>query len=233
MPSLAGTCPRNENFRRKYNRRNNSPANFSHRQRVLPARRTLKLDNRMSGKPERASERTREKEAFFREAARKAVSQVRNATKYLIREFADSFSRVRGRGTSSTKCKGWLRTDGRKERMSYLGGCFQTTPFRRCRRAIFVPRCKSFYKVCVLSLFPKLDTKWIFLFLPRAVWRMCTVYRLSHRIVENLFKYKYHEREILINICFNVQLSIIIFQLIGVMLDYDQLYLALYTYSLF
>lgn len=38
---------------------------------------------------------------------------------------------------------------------------------RRCRHAIFVPRCKSFYKVCVSSLFSKLDTKRIFSFSPQ------------------------------------------------------------------
>lgn len=121
----------------------------------------------MSGK------RTREREAFFRARlrGRRRQSRVRNATKYLIREFADSFS-------SSTKRKGWLRTDGRKGRMSYLDGCSQAARhFDVAAPAIFVPRCKSFYEVRVLSLFSKLDTKWIFLFLPSAVRRAYHMYR--------------------------------------------------------
>lgn len=180
MLSLVGTCSRNENFRRKYNRRNNFPANFSHRQRLLLLPGGLSNWIIAWAESERAGEGRGS--VFPREAAEESrVSQECVTRRNIWSESSRTRSRVRERGTSSTKCKGWLRTDGRKERMSYLDGCFQAAPFRRCRRAIFVPRCKSFYEVCVLSLFSKLDTKWIFLFLPSAVRRAYTVYRLSHR----------------------------------------------------
>lgn len=72
---------------------------------------------------------------------------------------------------SLTKRKGWLRTTERAETrngMSYLSGSFQLSSCPHpaasspIAHAIFVPRCKSFYKVFIPILFPKLPTNHIF-----------------------------------------------------------------------
>lgn len=79
-------------------------------------------DRKKEGERERVVETGRRKRgAFFCDAAGKAVSQVRNATKYPIREFAGSFSSARASErtasavASSTRRKGWLRTDVRAD----------------------------------------------------------------------------------------------------------------------
>lgn len=75
-------------------------------------------------------------------------------------ESSRAHSRVRECVASLMKRKGWLRTTEWAETrngMSYLSGSFQLSSclflFASHRNAIFVPRCKSFYKVFIPILF--------------------------------------------------------------------------------
>lgn len=103
----------------------------------------------------------------------RSASQVRNTTKYRIREFPSSFStsKMRGEFDEAKRMVKDSRPSGNVKRDELLRQEFSASVpaaprlvilLVSHRYAIFVLRCKSFYNVFISTLFLKLGTNRIF-----------------------------------------------------------------------